>query len=203
MNEEATTKAKSLFWYRVKFLGLIGVFLSPFILGWLALYVFELKPESGNYGMLVQPVKKISWPSLEDSKGKIYQAGFGRKWTFLLITHNRCEQACRDNLFYMRQIRTLLGRDSDRLQNVLVSSAAIDDDFESFLKEYPNLIVIERFSDDSLLQQFSVDAGKVGSTPKMYLVDPDQNYMMHYPADSDEHRVLEDLRKLMKLSKIG
>jgi hypothetical protein len=74
-----------------------------------------------------------------------------------------------------------------------------------FLKDYPNLIVIDNFKDSSLLNQFRVDQGSasVGSTPKMYLVDPDQNYMMHYPADADEHRVLEDLRKLMKLSKIG
>ena len=32
---------KKLFWYRVKFTALILVFISPFIGGWLALYVFE------------------------------------------------------------------------------------------------------------------------------------------------------------------
>ncbi|MFT4650914.1 MAG: hypothetical protein ACI9AP_001086, partial [Flavobacteriales bacterium] len=32
---------------------------------------------------------------------------------------------------------------------------------------------------------------------------PDQNYMMHYPAENDQHKILEDIRKLIKLSQIG
>ena len=205
MNDEVVTEAKSLFWYRVKFLGLIGVFLSPFVAGWMALYVFEIKPESINYGTLVQPVKIISWPDIRTTKGKAYQGGFGRKWTFILFSQDRCAKACRSNLFYMRQIRTLLGRDTDRLQNVLISTGELDDDLNGFLKDYPDLLVIDNFSDEALLKQFIVDENlaDIGSTPKMYLIDPDQNFMMHYPANPDEHRVLEDLRKLMKLSKIG
>jgi hypothetical protein len=205
MNDRVVKEGKSLLWHRIKLLGLIGVFLLPFIAGWLALYVFEIKPDSGNYGMLVQPVKKVEWPTMKSLHGQVYEGGFGRKWAFILITANRCSEACRSNLFYMRQSRTLLGRDAERLQNVFISTAGIDDDMNRFLKDYPNLIVIDNFKDSSLLNQFRVDQGSasVGSTPKMYLVDPDQNYMMHYPADADEHRVLEDLRKLMKLSKIG
>ena len=37
----------------------------------------------------------------------------------------------------------------------------------------------------------------------MYLVDPDDNLMMHYPPENDQNRVLEDLKRLMKLSQIG
>lgn len=198
-------QGKSLFWHRFKLLGLIGVFLLPFIAGWLALYVFELKPESGNYGMLVQPVKKIDWPVMKSIDGKIYQDGFGRKWTFLLVARDHCSETCRSNLYYMRQSRTLLGRDAGRLLNVFISTAGIDDDMKDFLREYPDLIVIDKFNGSSLLNQFRIEqaSGSVGSTAKMYLVDPDQNFMMHYPADADEHRVLEDLRKLLKLSKIG
>ena len=205
MNDRVVTEEKSLFWHRLKLLGLIGIFLLPFVAGWLALYVFELKPESGNYGALVQPVKKVSWPAMKGLDGQVYEGGFGRKWTFVLITRDRCSQACRSNLFYMRQIRTLLGRDAERLQNVFISTVGIDDDMKGFLREYPGLLVIDNFNDTLLLSQFRVDqvSEDVGSTPKMYLVDPDQNYMMHYPADADEHRILEDLRKLMKLSKIG
>lgn len=205
MNDKVVPEEKSLFWHRAKLLGLIGIFLLPFIAGWLALYVFELKPQSGNYGGLVQPVKKVDWPAMKSRDGQVYEGGFGRKWTFILITNDRCSEACRSNLFYMRQSRTLLGRDADRLQNVFISTAGIDDDMEDFLKEYPGLLVFDNFHDKPLLNQFRVDeaTGEVGSSPKMYLVDPDQNYMMHYPASADEHRVLDDLRKLMKLSKIG
>ena len=199
-----TEEKKSLFWYRIKFLGLVGVFVLPFVAGWLALYVFEIKPESNNYGRLIQPVKKISWPELESINAEVYQDGLGKKWTFLLFTQDACNEQCRSNLYYMRQIRTLLGRDAGRLQNVLISSVAIDQTMLAFLKEYPDFVVIDKFKDNKLLNQFADEEGvAVGLAPRLYLVDPDQNYMMIYPAQIDEYRVLEDIRKLMKLSQIG
>ena len=201
MNREAS---KSLFWYRVKFIALVAVFLSPFVFGWLALYVFEWRPEAGNYGQLVQPVRKIDWPALESIDGKSFGDGFGQRWSFLLIAGERCAEDCRQKLFYMRQMRTLLGRDTLRLQNVLVTSAPLDEITRTYLLEFPNLVVIENYRDPALYTQFSL-AGEqpVGSSPKLYLVDPDNNFMMHYPAVNDHTRVLEDLRKLMKLSQIG
>ena len=195
---------KSLFWHRVKFLVLIAVFLAPFVGGWLALYVFELRPSSGNYGTLVQPVRKIDWPSLETIDGQNHAGGFGRKWTFVLFTRDGCLERCRENLFYLRQIRTLLGRDTLRLQNVLISAVPLDEKTRILVREYPDLAIVEDYRDATLYRQFELPGmGAVGSTPRIYLVDPDQNLMMHYPPDSDEKRVLEDIKTLMKLSQIG
>ena len=200
MNE---LEPQQLLWHRIKFLALIAVFLSPFIGGWLALYVFDVKPGSGNYGTLVAPVKKLNWPILEGTDGVRYTEGFGRKWTLLLFARS-CGELCRSNLFYMRQLRTLLGRNTLRLQNVLISSAPLDEKTRIYLQEFPNLKVIEDNRDAELYGEFYLDGyGEVGATPKMYLVDPDQNLMMHYPAESDQNGVLEDIKKLMKLSQIG
>ena len=201
MNQE---EPKRLLWYRIKLVALIAVFLSPFIGGWLALYVFNVKPSSGNYGTLVEPVKRLDWPELETTDGKRQQGGFGRKWTFLLFAGETCDELCRSNLFYMRQIRTLLGRDTLRLQNVLISAQPLSEATKVYLQDFPNLKVVENFGGPELYRQFFLDGyGEVGSSPKMYLVDPDQNLMMHYPAESDQNRVLEDIKKLMKLSQIG
>jgi hypothetical protein len=189
--------------HRIKFIALVLVFISPFIAGWMALYVFELKPESTNYGSLVQPVKKLQWPPLEAVAGELYENGFGQKWKFLLFARGSCSEQCQSNLFFMRQIRTLLGRDTPRLQNVLAISGAVDAELKAFLSDYPNLIVIQNDS-ESLASQFQTsDVEQVGSTPRLYLVDPDDNYMMHYPAEIDHYRVLDDIKKLMKLSQIG
>lgn len=189
--------------HRIKLIALVLVFISPFIAGWLALYVFELKPESTNYGSLVQPVKKLQWPPLEAVAGELYENGFGQKWKFLLFARGSCSEQCQSNLFFMRQIRTLLGRDTPRLQNVLAISGAVDAELKVFLSDYPNLIVIQNDS-ESLASQFQTSVvEQVGSTPRLYLVDPDDNYMMHYPAEIDHYRVLDDIKKLMKLSQIG
>ncbi len=201
MNRE---ESRQLFWHRVKLLALVALFLSPFFGGWLALYVFEIRPGGANYGSLVQPVKKLDWPQLEATDGRRYERGFGRKWTFLLFSGKSCDQPCRSNLFYMRQIRTLLGRDTLRLQNVLISARSLDAKTGTYLQGFPNLVVIENYRDEKLYRQFRLPGLEpVGDVPRMYLVDPDQNLMMYYPVENDQHRVLEDIRKLMNLSQIG
>lgn len=201
MNQE---ESRRLLWYRAKFLALIAVFLSPFVGGWLALYVFEVRPESGNYGALIQPVRKLSWPALESTDGRRIEDGFGRRWTLLLFAGDSCGDRCRSNLFYMRQIRILLGRDTPRLQNVLISAQPVSDELSKFLNEYPDLVVIENNQDERLYGQFGLHGfDQVGNAAKLYLVDPEQNLMMHYPAANDQNRILEDIRKLMKLSQIG
>ena len=195
---------KSLVKHRIKLLVLIVVFLSPYIGGWMALYVFDIRPENKNYGSLVIPPVKVSWPALNAISGRQYENGFGKKWTFLLLTREACGELCRSNLFYMRQIRTLLGRDIQRLQNVLISEIPVGSELTELLSEYPRLEVIENLDVESLFSQFETsDVPPVGATPRLYLVDPDQNYMMYYPAQNDHYRILEDIKKLLKLSQIG
>jgi len=195
--------ANRLFWYRVKLLALVLVFLSPFIGGWLALYVFELRPDSGNYGTLVQPVRKIDWPALSTRDGRRIEDGFGGKWRMLLFAGDYCAELCRKNLYYLRQIRVLLGRDTERLLNVLIIRQPLDESMKAFLKDYPDLEVIDDYRGTALYSQFAVGGEAVGVNPKMYLVDPDENLMMVYPPENDQNRVLEDLKRLMKLSQIG
>jgi len=207
MNEEQTQpgeKGKSLLWHRIKFLALIGIFLSPFIAGWLALYVFDIRPPSGNYGTLVTPVKKLAWPPLETIDGELLADGFGRKWILLLFTDDGCAELCRSNLFYMRQLRTLLGRDTMRLQNVLISVGPLSAETVVYLQEFPNLKAVQDYRESALYKQFGLEGlGEVGSEPRLYLVDPDQNLMMYYPAENDPDLILDDIKKLMKLSQIG
>lgn len=195
---------KSLLWHRIKLLSLIVIFLSPFIGGWMALYVFDVKPTSGNYGTLVVPVKKLDWPVVETRDGEVFEGGFGRRWTLLMFVGEQCSELCRSNLFYMRQLRTLLGRDTLRLQNVLVTTRPLSAEMTEYLRAFPNLKVLESNRDPKLYRQFGLPGqDEVGTSPKLYLVDPDQNLMMHYPAEHDQNRVLEDIKKLMKLSQIG
>ena len=200
MSEEV----KSLFWHRVKLLAFIAVFLSPFVGGWMALYVFEVRPDSANYGSLVQPVKKVNWPTLMSTKGDRYENGFGRKWSFVMFSNGACDELCRSNLYTMRQLRTLLGRDTSRISNIFISTQPLDAKLRAFFADYPNFIVIEAEGEKALFGQFQLKGeGIVGDSPRLYLIDPDQNFMMHYPAKNDQHKILEDIRKLIKLSQIG
>jgi hypothetical protein len=201
MNED---QSQGLLWHRIKLLALVIVFLSPFIGGWMALYVFDIRPTSGNYGTLVTPVKPLDWPALEVLDGTVHEGGFGRKWTLIIFANDGCAELCRSHLYYLRQLRTLLGRDTLRLQNVLVTAQPLSEEMQVYLTGFPNLKVVQDNRDSDLYRQFELPGeGEVGSTPKLYLVDPAQNLMMHYPAENDQNRILEDIKKLLKLSQIG
>ncbi len=201
MNQD---QSQGLFWHRVKLLALITVFLSPFIGGWMALYVFDIRPTSGNYGALVTPVKPLDWPALEAIDGTVHEGGFGRKWTLVMFANDGCAELCRSHLFYLRQLRTLLGRDTLRLQNVLITAQPLSEEMQVYITGFPNLKVVQDNRDPDLYRQFELPGeGEVGSAPKLYLVDPAQNLMMHYPAENDQNRILEDIKKLLKLSQIG
>ena len=150
------------------------------------------------------PVKKLAWPPLETIDGELLADGFGRKWILLLFTDDGCAELCRSNLFYMRQLRTLLGRDTMRLQNVLISVGPLSAETVVYLQEFPNLKAVQDYRESALYKQFGLEGlGEVGSEPRLYLVDPDQNLMMYYPAENDPDLILDDIKKLMKLSQIG
>ena len=93
--KEEKAVSSPLLVYRIKFLALIGVFISPFIAGWLAFYVFDYRPVSKNYGEFVEPVRPMSFPVLSDFKGENRSSEFWHKWTFVILQKGDCDELCR------------------------------------------------------------------------------------------------------------
>lgn len=193
---------KSLLVYRIKFIVLILVFLLPFIGGWLAFYVFDYRPDSKNYGELVQPVRAMSFPELTSQDGRVLTNSFWKKWSFVILSNSQCDELCKKNLYYLRQMRVALGRDMDRVQNILISARIPDDDFVQFLTEYPKLTVINQANRD-LMDAFKLPGIEPGETSVLYLIDPAGNLMMTYSAVNEPASILSDLRRLLRISQIG
>lgn len=199
MTEQEDNK---LITHRIKFVALILVFLSPFIAGWLAFYVFEIRPDSSHYGTLVQPARPLSFPNVQSLDSRELTPVFWKKWTFVVIDNKGCQQQCRQNLYYLRQMRVALGRDTDRVQNVLLLQQPANADITNYLKDYPALTVVQN-AQSNLVQLFELEGNSVGDSPMLYLVDPAGNLMMTYPADNIPKSILSDLRRLLKVSQIG
>lgn len=193
---------KKLINHRIKFIALILVFLSPFIASWLAFYVFEVRPDSQHYGSLVEPVRPLSFPSMHSLDKRQLTPEFWKKWTFVMIDNHGCQQLCKENLYYLRQMRIALGRDTDRVQNVLLLKHSADAEMLEYLEDFPALTVVES-SDKKLTGLFELGDIKVGDSPMLYLVDPAGNLMMTYPAQNKAKSILSDLRRLLKVSQIG
>jgi cytochrome oxidase Cu insertion factor (SCO1/SenC/PrrC family) len=174
----------------------------PFIGSWLAFYVFEVKPDSRNYGDLVVPARPLKLQDLQTTKKLTLNKEFWKKWTFVIIDDGQCERLCQDNLYYLRQMRIALGRDVDRVQNLLLTSASIVPGVTEFLGDYPDLSVVEH-SPAAFINQFEIVENPGISKPFVYLVDPLGNLMMTYPGNNDPSSILSDMRRLLKVSQVG
>jgi hypothetical protein len=111
-----------------------------------------------------------------------------------------CAADCRQALYVMRQTRLSLNNDMTRVARVFLATA--DCCAREFLEhEHTGLVVLDATGPgaQALLAQFP--AG--GREHTLFVVDPLGNLMMSYDARENPRGLLEDLKKLLRLSHIG
>jgi cytochrome oxidase Cu insertion factor (SCO1/SenC/PrrC family) len=165
------------------------------------------RPTGGTqHGDLIDPARPLPVVSLPDADGHSTQPDLLRQaWTMLYIGDGRCDERCRRALYLMRQSRIALNKDAGRVQQVLlVTRNCCDREF--LAREHPDLVIatLEAPGSTALLTRFPVyDGTPVAEAGRIYLVDPLGNLMMSYSARAPDKALLEDLRKLLRLSHIG
>jgi hypothetical protein len=126
------------------------------------------------------------------------------KWTFLYVDAGACAERCRKALYDTRQVRLALDRDMVRVQRVFLASGDCCD--LSFLnEEHPDLITIRATAAAAPLLSLLPDFGGVSAltAQRVYIVDPLGNLMMSYAPDAKPKGMLEDMKRLLRLSHIG
>ena len=183
---------------RLKLLLLIVFFASPVIASYLAYYVFPPMART-NYGTLVEPQRPA--PALRVSAADGGAARFDAllgQWVLLQVDGGACEARCRDKLHALRQQRTMTGKNRDRIERVwLVDDAtapAVPPDYEG--------TVVLRAVPAELAAWLPVEPGR-SVRDYLYVVDPQGNLMMRFPADGEPARIRKDLSRLLKASRIG
>ncbi len=170
---------------------------APTVAAWLAYFVWP--PQSRlNYGELIE-AHPLSDPGLRRPDLGLFRVSQLRgKWVMLLIDSGVCAESCRKKLLYMRQVRLAQGKDAERVERVwLVADAAPPD--AMLIADYPDLHVA-RAPASPFLAEFPAPRDPSGH---IYVVDPLGNLMLRYPADPDPRRMLKDLARLLRASRIG
>jgi hypothetical protein len=182
---------------------LLGVFFVPLALAFLLYYGSGgwRPPGSTNRGELISPARPL--PNVElptPDSGPLAASAWHGKWTLVYVGDGRCDERCRAALTLMRQTRLALNKDMTRVQRILLATGNCCD--RIYLDaEHPGLAIALADNDagQNLLAAFPDVA-----TGSIYIVDPLGNLMMrHPPAAAPSKDLLEDLRKLLKLSHIG
>jgi hypothetical protein len=194
-------------------IGLALLFFAPLGLAFYLYYGHSSWHPGGrvNAGDLVEPARPLPPLALPLLGSGDTDPNFLKgKWTFLYVNSGPCAAACRTRLYDTRQVRLALDRDMPRVQRVLIADDGCCD--AQFLREqHPDLVVIRANASAAplltLLPGLEAATGSnrtvAAAAPRVYVIDPLGNLMMFYAADAKPKGMLEDMKRLLRLSSIG
>jgi hypothetical protein len=196
---------------RWKLLLVILVCAAPMIGSYLTYYV--IKPTGRtNFGALLDP-RQYPIPALGATTLDGKPAGldaYKGKWVMLKTGASHCGQDCRDQLFAMRQVRTMQGKEMERVERVWLITD--NEPLETTLIRELDGMRMLRAPQDAVTKWLPVEPGAKVSD-QMYLIDPLGNLMMRFPMpaagaperEKVEHyaKIKKDIAKLLKASAIG
>lgn len=192
---------------------LIGValmFFAPLALSFYLYYGKHWHPGGRvNAGELIDPARPLpalalplAAPPGDSAAAQTNPQFLKGKWTLLYVQHGRCGDECLRALYDTRQVRLALDREMHRVQRVFIGDGDCCD-LQQLLAAHPDLIAIRAGSaDEPLLASLPQQSGSI-DPHRVYLIDPLGNLMMFYPADAKPKGMLEDMKRLLRLSSIG
>ena len=157
---------------------------------------------AASYGSLIHPAQPIEQFNFETYSEQKYSVDFLQgRWTYLYFTSTLCDLHCEAALFKIRQTRMAVGKDSNRVQYLLLSNSFVSSSAQqSIFARHSKLTTGKLLDWKTTLedqQQEHLQAGFI------YIIDPAGNLMMKYDKDATSRGLLRDLKKLLRISNIG
>jgi hypothetical protein len=183
---------------RIRMLLIFLVCAAPVIASYVTFYFF--RPDGRvNYGTLIEPAKPLPDASLTLLDGKPFRLSeFRGKWVLLTFDGGDCPGVCAEKLFKMRQVRTMQGKERERLERawIITDQAQLS---TQIIREHDGMKML-RAGTSPLVGEFPADGER---TDHIYLIDPLGNLVLRYPDEPDIRGVANDLTRLLKASRIG
>lgn len=175
---------------------------APFVSAWVAYYLIQ--PGGGkSYGALLPtqplPALPVADPSQIVAGGAPVAAspkgqGMPGKWSVVVSMPDPCDAVCEATLYATRQARTMLGKERERVQRIVVSPGKAP---SAFASNHPDALVVTA-NDSALPMAWSSLLGR-----GVVLVDPLGNQVLLWPLQPDPKKLNQDLSRLLRASRIG
>lgn len=175
---------------------LLLVFFGPLLLAAIAYYgPWEWAPRA-SHGELIEPPVALPRSALGPEAGEAQERAQNR-WSFIYARLAPCEQECLDHLLRLHQVRLALAEERDRVRMVLL-----------FAGPKPPLPpeagwVMTRLDDPAGKATLEILGAENVHDGRVYIADPLGNLVMSYPPDAAQKGMLEDLERLLTVSRIG
>jgi hypothetical protein len=207
-NDSDVKKIRSGRW---KLLLVLLVCASPLIFSYFTYYV--IKPEARtNYGTLIDPaaypIPALGTTTLDGRPASLND--YNGKWIMLKVGGSTCDAGCLEQMYALRQLRTMQGKAMDRVERVWLITD--EEPLETILiRELDGMEMLR--ADLQAVQAWLPVAPDAPLTGAIFLVDPLGHLMMRFPAapkampDKEKlahyNKVKKDIAKLLKASAIG
>lgn len=184
---------------------LFAVGFGPMIVATIMYYSGWLNPETrSNHGELVDPPVSVAELNLLDADNQPLQARFGPqlqnpRW-MMIVTAQNCGDQCEELLYLARQVNIALGKNANRVGRAAWIDTVPPELQSRWQQEYSSM---ERLRLAPGAEPAWPAAVNPAESPRILVVDPFGNVMMHYGNEHTGKDMLEDLKHLMKLSQIG
>jgi hypothetical protein len=174
---------------------LASVFILPVLLAKLALDNGWFNQAATNKGELLAPAIDMSGLRTSDQEPK---------WKLLYVLPETCALECKNALYSIAQVHSALGKKSDRAEVVVIVHEKSNSAQLTLIKAQRNIRLLT--TDLKSLQQIF----KENSTDGIFIADTLDNVILRYPLQIDQEQailhsrdILSDMRKVLKLSRIG
>ena len=199
--DQASRKSYTTLWV------MIILFAMPYFA---AMYFYmnqeKLDLQQSNYGTIispVRPVESITLKTIDDVDFNL--TDLQGKWILVTVGSSLCEEECQQNIYKIRQIRKAVAQDRSRVERLFLLTDDKDiDGFRIKMKDYEGMYLIQK-SDNEQYEKFMNNFLIPGQVlaDGVYIIDPLGNYMMAYPEKADATKMLDDIRRLLKISQVG
>lgn len=196
---------------RSTFLYLSLLFIVPLVLAsWMVLKKAPLSLHTTNHGQLLQPPLQMQAFGISLPKNRAVGDTQDEKnrWILLYVYPHPCDAQCEKALYDMRQVRTAMGKDIDRVERAILtaSDSSSDMQLEKWLQgpfHGTTHLKIAQKTFSSFLQKKNESTTHKMRIEGIYIVDPLGNLILFYPPAADAMGIFKDLTRLLKLSHIG
>jgi hypothetical protein len=180
---------------RAQLLLVAVVFFGPLLgAAWLYYKGDSLQPDArANHGALLEPI--VNLHDLAPGSAVLEH----RAWLLLYPNDGACGDDCRKALYTIRQSRLMLGKEMDRIKRVFLHGAEPPDTL-FIAEEHKGLITLQDAALRAVLENKKPDTLVGGG---YYLIDPHGNLVLYFRPDIDPREMVDDIKRLLKLSRIG
>ncbi|MDI9243741.1 hypothetical protein [Marinobacter sp. CHS3-4] len=184
---------------------LFAIGFGPMVLATVMYYTGWLNPTgNSNHGELLQPPAPVSQLQMQGADGSPLEDRFGPElkepeWLMIVVSAN-CGSECEDLLYRTRQVNIALGKNANRVNRSAWLGSMSDDLAQRWSSEYA---ATEQLSLSGIGEPSWPAGVDPVQQPRILVVDPFGNVVLHYGSEHTGKQMLSDLKHLLKLSQIG